>query len=165
MMRSLTREEAKALGRRAQQPTRAPGELLAIWCSGNLVNTKNARLHHMAEYRYKRGWNERVALALLEAGWKPTPLPALVPGLPKRVEFLCHVRNRMDSQDGLRVACAPILDALGQYGVLTGQLERPGRGDEDARGHEVVYGQVIDRARRGVEIRISLREADDRRGR
>ena len=164
-MRSLTREEAQALGRRQQQPTKAPGELLAVWVSGKLVNTKNARLHYMAEHRYKAGWRERVALALLEAGWTPTPLPPLVPGLPKRVTFLCHVRNRMDSQDGLRVACAPILDALGQYGVLTGKLERPGRGDEDASGHEFVYAQVIDRTRRGVEIRISLREADDRRGR
>lgn len=151
---NLTRDQVKLLGRRAQQPKAAPGELVAIFVNRPLVNTKNARLHPMAEHRYKSGWREAVALALLEAGWKLGGSDA-----PKRIHFVCRVAQRMDSQDGLRVACAPIVDALGECGVLTGRREKPGRGDEDERGHQFTYEQVIDRARRGVEIRVRLVEA------
>ena len=158
MSPSLTPAEAKMLGRRAAQPVRMPGELLAVFVAGKLVNTKNARLHHMAEYRYKNGWLERTALALLiDAGWKPTDQPHF---RSLRISFLCNVARLMDEQDGLRIACAPVLDALGMCGVLTGKIEKAGRGDEPHRGHEIIYAQQINRAQRGVTIRVSLRRAE-----
>jgi hypothetical protein len=146
---NLTREEAKALGRRAQQPTKAPGEILAIWVPGKLVNTKNARLHYMAESRYKREWRERVALAMWESRHLILDCLGEPAEVPKRVVFAARTYHKLDS-DGLQVALAPVRDALIEYGVI--------HGDADKHGHEFIYlPSVIDRARRGVEIRVSLR--------
>ena len=167
---NITAAEAKALGRRAEQPVKAPGELLAIFVPGKLVNTKNARLHHMAESRYKRGWREAVAQSLLEAGWQrvlQSPPTALTFGTklvvlgggfngqvptsgyyPKRVSLLATTAKAMDT-DGLQVALAPVRDALIECGVINGDAEKD--------GHRFVYSQQINRARRGVEIRVRLR--------
>ena len=153
-MRSLTREEAKALGRRAQQPTRAPGELLAVWVSGKLVNGKNASKgwQMKAWGRYKREWREQVARALLEASWRPQRLREdriRTATNPKRIVFAARTHGAMDS-DGLGVALAPVRDALIECWVI--------HNDDRDCGHEFVYTQVIDRARRGVEVRVSLRK-------
>lgn len=167
---NLTKDQVKVLDRKREQPTREPGELLAVWVSGKLVNTKNRRLHWKSESRYKRTWREAVAMALFEAGWHrllqspPTPL---VPGMklivlgggfdeqvaipgkaPKRIVIRANVHGLMDSIDGLRVACAPIVDELKSCGVISD--------DADKHGHLIEYAQRIDRAHRGVEIRVSL---------
>ncbi len=158
------------LGRKREQPVKGPGELLALWVPGKLVNTKNARLHYMAESRYKREWREAVAQALFEYGWfrclqsAPT---ALVPGTKlvvlgggfngetptsnkarKRVCFRASTAKAMDD-DGLAVSLAPVRDALIECGIISG--------DAVGDGHEFLYSQKVDRARRGVEIRVSLR--------
>lgn len=165
---NLTRADVARLGRKTVQPVRAPGELLAIFVGGKLVNTKNARLHWRAESTYKREWRERVAQGLLEAHWgalrgtfalspeNKATCPSdcapwsHVPVVPKVVTFAARTHHRMDS-DGLQVALAPVRDALIDCGVI--------HGDADKHGHEFVYvPSVIDRARRGVEIRVSLRK-------
>lgn len=143
------------LGRRQAQPVRAEGELLAVWVSGKLVNTKNARLHHMAEHRYKAGWRERVAMALLEAGWHTSSariggVAPYWPTTPKAISIACNVHALMDSVDGLRVACAPITDALKQCGVIDD--------DKDASGHSFTFTQELNRERRGITIRVALVE-------
>lgn len=149
---TITRADVAALGRRAMQPTKADGEILAVWVSGKLVNTKNARMFWASEMRYKQGWRERVAMALLEAGWNERDRPH--PSVPKGITFTCHVHNLMDSVDGLRVACAPITDALKQCGVISD--------DADAHGHAFVFKQQVDRKQRGVVIRVRLAPAAER---
>ena len=145
-MPRLTREEAKALGRRAQQPTRAPGELLAVWVSGKLVNPLNASAWGWQKRsRTAKAWKERVAVALMESPNHGGHMART----PKRVLFTASTHNRMDS-DGLQAALKPVRDALVECGVISG--------DADRDGHEFVYTQVIDRARRGVEVRVSLRK-------
>ena len=144
-MPSLTREEAKTLGRRAQQPVKAPGDLVAVWVSGKLVNPLNASAWGWQKRsRTAKAWKERTALALLESPNHGGHMART----PKRVTFLAHVHNRFDS-DGLQAALKPVRDALVECGVISG--------DADRDGHLFEYTQVIDRARRGVEIRISLR--------
>jgi hypothetical protein len=144
---NLTKADAAMLGRRLEQPRLAPRELVAIFVRGKLVNTKNARLHWKNEARYKREWRERVAEVLLETGWRnPGPEQAAI---PKCVLLLGNVHGLMDEHDGLRVACAPIVDALQQAGVI--------HSDAPDSGHVFGYAQRIDRGQRGVEIRVSRR--------
>jgi hypothetical protein len=146
-MPSITKADVSMLGRRAQQPRKAPGELLALFVRGKLVNTKNARLHWKSESRYKRQWRERVAEVLLETGWRnPGPEQAAI---PKCVLLICNVYGLMDEHDGLRVACAPVVDALQAAGVL--------HSDAPESGHVFGYAQRRDRANRGIEIRVTPR--------
>ena len=147
-MPSLTREEAATLGRRAQQPTRAPGELLAIFVAGALSNPMNATWGHWKRRRWAATWKQRVADVLLDVRTTARTW-VIVPDGPKRVAFLAHVHNRFDG-DGLQAALKPVRDALVECGVISG--------DADRDGHEFVYSQVIDRARRGVEVRVSPRK-------
>ena len=65
----------------------------------------------------------------------------------KRVRFLAHVFRLFDS-DGLQAAIKPCRDALVECHVLSGDGPRD--------GNEFLYDQEIDRARRGVTIRVSL---------
>ena len=152
---NLTRADVALLGRRALQPERAPGELLAVFCAGPLTNTKNARLHWGTEARYKARWREAVAQVVLEASARH---PATVvwlrqnPGHPKRVTLPATTPRELDP-DGLIVACAPILDGLGvRFGL--GFIHD----DRASAGHFVEYGQTVDRkAPAGIRIGISLR--------
>jgi len=149
---SITSAEAKALGRRAAQPVKGPGELLAVFVPGKLVNTKNARLHYMAESRYKRGWRERTTLAVFEADLWRQSQSTFFPGwdhTPKRITFAARTHGKLDS-DGLQVSLAPVRDAMIQCGVI--------HDDGPDSGHVFDYlPSVIDRANRGVTIRVSLR--------
>ena len=174
-MPSLSQAEAAALLARRARPVvvKAPGELLAVWCRGRLVNAKNqSRGWQMKAWdRYKREWRERVANALLEAGWRRVlhgPPTAMIPGttftvmgggfvssypidcrLPKRIVFRARTHGKIDS-DGLQLALAPVRDGLIDCGVI--------HNDDRDCGHEFIYEPcVIDRKHRGVEIRVSLR--------
>ena len=155
---NITKHDVALLGRRALQPARAPGELLALFVRGpGLTNTKNARLHWGTEARYKARWREAVAQVVLEASARH---PATVvwlrqnPGYPKRVTLHATTPRELD-YDGLVVALAPALDGLGvRFGV--GFLDD----DRASAGHLVEYGQTVDRkAPAGVRIGISLRGA------
>jgi hypothetical protein len=157
-MPSLTRAEAAALGRRADQPVKAPGELLCVFVGGALVNGKNqSRGWQMKAWgRYKREWKERVAQALLEIGWRrvlhgpPTPL------LP-RTTLVVQGGGFVNSfVIDARLPIVPIRDALVECGVVSGDAERD--------GHLWEYAQKIDRAHRGVTIRVSLRPPREGRG-
>ena len=153
----LSEADVALLGRRAQRPTRAPGELLAVFIARRLKNPKNAGLgwQMKAWGRYKREWREAVGHALLEAGYRKGMID---PRAPKLVTFTATVANALD-RDGLLLACSPILDEL-----KVGTVRDPGCGviddDRDSAGHEVRYQQVARRAAGtvyGVEIRIRLR--------
>lgn len=140
----ITSGEKAMLGRRAAQPTKEPGELLAIFCAGWLINPLNASgWMWQKRVRYARQWKERVALSMLEADRTFWPASA-----PKRVTFTASTYNRMDS-DGLQAALKPVRDAMIECGVI--------HSDAPNSGHEFLYAQKIDRARRGVEIRARLR--------
>lgn len=144
--------DASSAERRAQQPTRAEGELLAVFVPGKLANPLNGTPWiWQKRTRYTRAWKERV----YEAIWEAIPDPSVellvttVAGsrVPKRVEFLASLHNRMDG-DGLQAALKPIRDALVSANVISG--------DADKDGHTFHYAQRIDRACRGVEIRVRL---------
>lgn len=150
-MPSLTRAEVAALGRRAAQPTKAPGELLAIFVAGKLRNPLNGPQYGRQKFvqsRYRRDWKDRVAQALLETLFVREAWHHFFGGRPKRVVITAGVHQKFDS-DGLQAACKPIRDALVECGVVSGDAERD--------GHAWEYHQRIDRTRRGVEIHVSLR--------
>jgi hypothetical protein len=138
----VTRQELASLRRRREQPTRAEGELLAIFVSGRLLSALNAPAWiWQKRQRYAKQWRARVAEVLLEVG-------ARVPPGPKHVTFLAATHNRMDS-DNLAAALKPIRDALVECRVLSGDAEQD--------GNTFDYQQKIDRTRRGVEVRVRPR--------
>jgi hypothetical protein len=146
----ISEAEAKALGRRREQPVKAPGEILAIFVSGKLTNPLNGpqgRGATLGQLRYRVEWKQRVAQVLLEN--RLGGPPRAHDPLPLRVTFVGHTHNSMDS-DGLQAACKPIRDALVECGVLAS--------DAPGTGHVFAYEQRIDRAHRGVEIRVAPRE-------
>lgn len=151
---NITKAQAAALGRRAQQPVKEPGDLIAIFVEGKLVNPTNDHTSWgwQKRSRLAKEWRQRVAQALLERldvrdtdnTWNmfmPAPIP-------KHVTFLASTHNAMDG-DGLQAALKPVRDALVECGVVSG--------DADRDGHTFTYAQQIDRKRRGVEIRVRLR--------
>lgn len=147
----LTAGQAKILGRRQQQPVKASGELLAIFVAGRLLNPLNASAWvWQKRVRYARAWKERIALAVLESGFRPYS-----DFRDKHVTLTANTHNAMDS-DGLQAACKPIRDALIVCGIISG--------DADKDRHMFEYRQRIDRARRGVEIRVEAGEAREREG-
>lgn len=140
----VTAAEVAGLKRRHEQPVKAEGELLAIFVAGRLLNAMNdSGWIWQKRVKYVKGWKERVALAVLESGYRP-----FTDFRRKRVSFLANTHNAMDG-DGLQAALKPVRDALMVAGVISG--------DADRDGHEFVYAQRIDRTRRGVEIRVSPR--------
>jgi hypothetical protein len=143
---SISRDEGKLLGRRAERLTPAPDEWLAIWVPGRLRNPTNTRQGWKAVWRYSVEWKERTAQAILEAGaGGPRRARDII---PLRITFHAHTHNALDS-DGLQASLKACRDALVECGVLSG--------DADKDGHEFLYTQQIDRARRGVEVRIRAR--------
>jgi len=147
---NISAADAKRLGQRRAQPTKAPGELLAVWVRGKLTNGKNqSQAWQLKAWgRYKRDWREQVLYALLLVDWRRGTVAAEV---PKRIVFRAWCFNKLDS-DGLALALAPVRDALMQAGVI--------HEDADRAGHEFVY-QPCEIAKasthQGVEIRVSLR--------
>lgn len=144
---TLTKAEAALLGRRAAKPVKAAGELLCVFVPGKLANPLNGTPWvWQKRARYARAWKERVAMAMLEDG---VGMPLHIRSSdPKRVELFASLWNVMDG-DGLQAAMKPVRDALTECGVISG--------DADRDGHRFWYSQKIDRARRGVEIRVRLR--------
>lgn len=151
MSPSITSYELAALDRKREQPTREPGELLAIFVSGRLKNPLNGNQFGSSGFgrtRYRQQWKERVALVILETmrviEWGEL---AELRARPKVVTFLASLWSPMDS-DGLQAAVKPVRDALVECGMLSGDAERDGNRFE--------YAQQVDRGRRGVEVRVRL---------
>ena len=152
---TVTREDYAALlarkNRERDRLVKGPGELLAVFVAGKLVNPLNASAWGWQKRsRLAKTWKERTAVALFEAG---ETIRCDVCGYgsvrsltPKRVHFLALTWNTMDS-DGLQASLKPVRDSLVQCGVI--------HSDAPDSGHEFVYEQRIDRARRGVEIRVA----------
>lgn len=149
---SVSKEEYAAhlarKGRARQQPTKEPGDLLAIFVAGILRNPLNELKHWRAESRYRNGWHDSVAGALLESGWKRHRPGDFTDAIPKSVHFLANTGGRMDS-DGLQAALKPVRDALVKAAVI--------HDDSPDSGHEFTYSQQINRQQRGVAIFVSLR--------
>lgn len=153
----ITAAEAAGLDRKREQPTREPGDLIAIFVPGKLLNPLNQSAWiWQKRKRYASGWKDRVATAIfvdqykgqgivgVNMGWILFALEMREHG-PKRISFLASTHNAMDS-DGLQAALKPIRDSLIACGVITG--------DADKDGNVFEYRQKIDRKRRGVEIRV-----------
>src|SRR5687767_11017984 len=115
-MVNITKAEAAALGRRQQQPVKQPGELIAIFVEGKLVNPLNASAWGWQKRsRLAKQWKERVATGIYDAvqDSRTELIISTVFGakLPKLVTFLASTHNAMDS-DGLQAALKPVRDAL-----------------------------------------------------
>lgn len=148
MAKNLTRAEADALCRAAAQTLpRAPNDLLAVFVPGSVRNPLNGSHGHWSKRaRWAKTWRERtVNVVAIGLGHWPSEEASR---MPKRVTFFARTHNRMDD-DNLRAALKPVRDALRDMRVI--------HDDDPASGHEFVYEQVIDRARRGVEIRVRVR--------
>lgn len=146
-MVNISREEAAALGRRAEQPAKAPGEIIACFAPGKLVNPLNGSQwgrSAFAKMRYRQLWHDRIATALFETGWR-CDHPAAV---KKAIVIMVSTHNRMD-EDGLYAACKPVVDALIRCGVV--------HTDAPDVGHLIRIAQKIDRTRRGIELHVRLR--------
>lgn len=150
-MVNISRDEAKLLGRQAEQPVKAPGDLIAIFASGKLVNPLNGSQWGKTAYariRYRQGWHDRIATALLEAGWRRQGSRHVPAHIPKYIHIMSMTHNRMD-RDGLYAAMKPIVDALVTCGVIDS--------DAEPSNHIILIEQKIDRKRRGVELHVRLR--------
>lgn len=150
---TVTAAELRRLGLKYEQPAPRPGEILACFARGRLVNAKNKGLGWQLKAwgRYKREWKERVYDALL---MNCDPVQgtgrAVAAHAPKSVTFHAIVPSKMDS-DGLALACAPIRDALIDAGVIDD--------DRDSSGHIFEYTQEAKRKNvvHGVTVRVRLR--------
>jgi len=149
---NLTKADVARLGRRAQQPVKEPGEILAVFVAGPVTNPLNgslSRAHWTKKSRWAKDWRERTQMVLLEA------IQALPFGLlpcdkaaPKCIEFTVHLVRRMDD-DNLAASVKPCRDALRDMRVI--------HDDDPESGHLFRYRQTNESGKRGVEIRVSPR--------
>ena len=148
---NLTREDVKRLGQRGEQPKKEPGDVLAVFVAGKLVNTLNATgWYWRKRQRWAKEWKERTAQALLETEWSSAiSLNPYPPVVPKRVHFTLHVARLMDS-DAWPGCVKPVRDALMPYVI---------HDDGPTSGHVFTYSQVKD-GRRGVTVRARLRSVE-----
>ncbi len=117
--------------------------MLQVFVPGPLRNPMNGSHGHWSKHaRWARQWRERTHLAVLEAG---VSWAGLRENQEKRVTFLLHTHNRVDS-DALGPMVKPCRDALIDVGLI--------RDDGPNSGNVFEYAQKIDRARRGVRITI-----------
>lgn len=112
---------------------------MTVFVPGKLRNPLNGSWGGWRKHaRLAKDWKERTAQRIfVERGHWTLDLRA-----PKVVTFTAHVGAGWDD-DNLPAAIKPIRDAL--VGTVIDS-------DAPTSGHTFVYRQVIDRARRGVEI-------------
>lgn len=173
MSPSITREELARLGRKSSTVSVAPaaGELLAVWVPGALTNPLNGSHGHWEKHRlWAKDWRERagtalliaitnrgrfIALAFSDAREGLVAMREIVTG-QKAVTFIAYVAREWD-EDNLRAGLKPVRDALKDMRVIDD--------DKPSAGHTFTYEQRVDRtkgARRGVEIRVRLRDKESR---
>lgn len=123
-----------------------PGEPIELFIAGELANTMNKRWGWRRDMKYKQRWREAVYGYLAAVGYR---MGMVDPKSPKRITMVAHVFNRFDSKtDGLRASLKSIPDAMKKAEVI--------EDDRDSSAHEFVYGQVVDRKRRGVEVTVEF---------
>ena len=114
---------------------------MLIFVPGKLRNPLNGSWGGWRKHaRLAKEWKERTAQHIFadRAHW------TIVLQAPKIVTFTAHVGAGWDD-DNLPAAIKPIRDAL--VGTVI-------HSDAPEAGHTFVYKQVVDRARRGVQIEI-----------
>jgi len=65
-------------------------------------------------------------------------------------DLTAHTWNHWDDEEGVNAACKPLRDGLVDARVI--------HSDAADSGHVFSYAQIVDRARRGVEITVELGE-------
>jgi hypothetical protein len=138
---------------------RGEGEILAVWVDGKLTNPLNGQYVHWTKHRrWAKTWRERAGEALAFAMENEFlrfrgSAARTIAAVPKAITFRAHVAREWDD-DGLRAGLKPIRDALKDLHVIDD--------DRPSAGHVFTYTQIINAkrdARRGVEIRVTLRGA------
>jgi hypothetical protein len=123
-------------------------EKLVVFVPGRLGNPLNGPHGHWSKHaRWAKQWRERTHLAWLE---KYQRRGDLVPTVPKLIRFRAHTWNAVDD-DALSAMCKPVRDALRDIGLI--------HDDSPGSGHVFVYGQVIERSHRGVQITVEPLES------
>lgn len=123
---------------------RAVAETPGSWfIPGRLRNPLNGSHRHWAtRFQWGKDWRTKTAFLILRER------PRYRADAPKRIAFRARVWSLFDD-DGLRAALKPVRDGLRDAGIV--------HDDSPRSGHEFVYEQVVDRRRRGVEVRVEVR--------
>jgi hypothetical protein len=137
-------------------PARLVADVLTVFVATKLVNPTNARGSWHAGAGRARQQREAVASVVWAAlrdphagiQWHITAKPTT----PKMIHFCAHVGRRFDT-DGLVSSLKHVRDGLQDCGLIAN--------DGPDSGHIFTYAQVVDRARRGVQITVTLRETDN----
>jgi hypothetical protein len=123
-----------------------------IFVPGRLRNPLNSSWGFWAKHaRASKDWRTRTAQSVLVSELMRRHRGTFDPTAPKHVTFTAHTWNRWDSDEGVNAACKPLRDGLVDARVI--------HSDASDSGHSFSYTQVVDRARRGVEILIEPLEA------
>ena len=133
---------------------------LTVFLAGPLPNLANRRLHWAARAALVRLWREKTFLRTTGAeraqhGGNGAPWERC------RVTLTVRLLRRWDP-DNLAANLKPVVDGL--FGLqLGGRWTRRGvlAGHDGDGQHEIVYRQIVDRTRPGVELLI---EENDERG-
>lgn len=147
---SISSADYRLLQRRTAAPQMSrllPGGVI-FFAPGRLSNPLNRRkgAHWAEESGYRAEWHEKVAAALVEAGYHRVR-GSINPRAPKIVKIRAHVTKLFDSlTEGLQAACKPIPDALKGFGII--------HADDDGCGHTFDYSQVVDQGWLGVEVEV-----------
>lgn len=143
---NITSAELASLRHRQARPPQArwrPGAPLVLCLRGSLENPLNATWGWRRRRSWATRWKEKVFAALLEAGYRRGQLD---PATPKVVTLEARLWNLMDATDNLRASLKPVVDALTEAGVISG--------DADRCGHRFEYGQRVARRDRGVTLTV-----------
>lgn len=122
---------------------------MTLFVPGRLRNPLNGSWGFWHKHaRLAKDWRTRTAQAVLVEGILRNRgiIQPFHPTAPKLVTFTAHTWNHWDDDEGINAACKPIRDGLVDARLL--------HSDAADSGHVFVYKQVMDRARRGVEITI-----------
>ena len=120
--------------------------MLTVFVTGRLTNPLNGSWGGWFKHaRIAKDWRERTAQAFwvekhTHGRWVLNPMAA------KRVTFTAHVGALWDHDEGINAACKPLRDGVVDGGGI--------HSDAPSGGHTFVYRQVVDRARKGIEITV-----------
>lgn len=125
---------------------------MTLFIPGRLRNPLNGSWGFWAKHaRLAKDWRTRTTQAVLVEGLVRKTPRLFHPTEPKHVTFTAHTWNHWDADEGINAACKPLRDGLVDARLI--------HSDAADSGHVFSYKQVVDRARRGVEIAVEPKEA------